>query len=330
MVFSAGLAGSGEDLGKSVLTDQSGAIFVVGTTRSLDFPTSANALQRTPAGLNCDSFNAPCADAFVTKFSADGQTMMYSTLFGGTNAETVRSAAVDAAGSVHFAGTTWSADLPLRRAIQMTCDNVSQSFYGCSEYIAKLSPSGASLAFATYFGSVGNYAFGLGQFVNCLSVDRDGGLIVTGTTLGNDLPLVRPLLAVNGGGPLFKSTDKGRSWTATGDGISGQGSGFSALAGARRKCSMPRHSIGCFAATIKAAAGSPGPSAASPESGEISPWTRCRRRTSSHWESPGWSEHGRWRRLDESPLRAAIHHSRHPRAVLAVQHLCGDPSWRLS
>ena len=231
IMFSTGWGGRGVDAGTAVAVDRARDIYVTGTTSSPDFPTSAGAFQRALASSSCSGGTGlPCADVFITKFRADGQTTGYSTLFGGNNGETVRAVAVDGRGSVHFAGTTASPDLPLRRALQTSCDSVQQT-YGCSEYIAKLNSSGASLEYATYFGSRGSYVFGLGQTVNSLAIDPDGNLVAAGTTRGNDLPLVRALQSVNSGGPLFKSTDDGVSWTPSSDGITGTGIWFLAAGG---------------------------------------------------------------------------------------------------
>src|SRR5205807_1250017 len=38
-----------------------------------------------------------------------------------------------------------------------------------------------------------------------------------------DLPLVNPLRSVNGGGPIFRSTDSGVSWVSVSAGINGGG-----------------------------------------------------------------------------------------------------------
>jgi hypothetical protein len=69
------------DQAASVAIDSSGSAYVAGATASLDFPTQspeqyANA---RPAG------NAWRTNGFITKFSADGQSLVYSTYLGGTD-----------------------------------------------------------------------------------------------------------------------------------------------------------------------------------------------------------------------------------------------------
>jgi hypothetical protein len=232
IVFSTGWGGSREDAATAVAIDQALNIYVAGTTGSPDFVTSQGSFQPRLASETCTANSLPCGDGFVTKLSGDGQAIVYSTLFGGSNGETVQAVAVDARGSVHLAGTTASADLPLRRALRSSCDDTRQ-IYGCSGYVAKLNPTGASLEYATYFGSGAYYVFGLGQTIRDIVVDASGHLLVVGTTQGNDLPLIGALQSVNGGGPLFKSIDDGASWTASSSGLTG--TGIWSLAGAGRR-----------------------------------------------------------------------------------------------
>ena len=176
IVFSTGWGGTGEDLGRpSRSIAQARSPSPERRDRSISRP-AASAFQRTLFSLNCSPFQSPCADAFVTRFSADGRSVIYSTLFGGTNAETVSAAAVDAAGSVHVAGTTASPDLPLRRAIQTACDNGRPINQGnaCSQYIVRLNPGGTALEYSTYFGSRADYVNGAGLSITSLAADGAG------------------------------------------------------------------------------------------------------------------------------------------------------------
>ena len=55
--------------------DGAGSAYVTGETGSTDFPTTAGAVQTTPAGNS---------DAFVTKLDATGSGLVYSTYLGGS------------------------------------------------------------------------------------------------------------------------------------------------------------------------------------------------------------------------------------------------------
>jgi hypothetical protein len=158
IVFSTGWGGTGEDLGAAVAIDRSGAITVAGTTRSIDFPTSANAFQRTLFSPQCSPFQSPCADVFITKFSADGQTVVYSTLFGGTNADC----------HVCRCGRRWRCSLRghdrVARSAPATCHptNVRQrcSSQRLFQLHRQVESTGTSQC-STYFGSLAYYVSNL-------------------------------------------------------------------------------------------------------------------------------------------------------------------------
>jgi hypothetical protein len=232
MMFSTGWGGSGADAGRSVAIDNNFDIVVAGTTASTDFVTTPGAFRRTLAGTTCTVNTVPCRDAFVIRLSPDGRTVRYSTLFGGTEGETVQALALDHLGSPHIAGVTGSPDLPLRQSLQAACDS-PRLVNGCSTYLTKLSPDGSSLQYSTYFGSQSYYVYGPGQIINGLSVDATGNLVVVGTTQGNDLPLARAFQTINGGGPLFKSSDDGVTWVPSGSGMAGTGVWYMTSAGRR-------------------------------------------------------------------------------------------------
>ena len=230
MIFSTVWGGNGDTAGTGVAIDSNFDIIVAGTTAANDFVTTDGVFQRRLASTSCTVNAVPCRDAFVTRLSADGQTVRYSTLFGGTNGETVHALVIDRFGSPHIAGITASSDLPLQRALQTSCDS-NRSVNGCSTFVTKLSPDGSSLQYSTYFGSLSYYVYGPGQVINGLSIDPAGNLVAVGTTQGNDLPLVNPFQPLNGAGPLFKSTDDGATWLPSSHGMSGTGVWFLASGG---------------------------------------------------------------------------------------------------
>jgi hypothetical protein len=111
LVFSTLLGGSGDDWGFGVEVDPAGSVYMTGMTASSDFPTTANALDRTYVGPG-----APFYDAFLTKLSGDGSRLLYSAYFGGVGPEIGRAIALDTAGSVYVTGFTFSPDLPVTTA----------------------------------------------------------------------------------------------------------------------------------------------------------------------------------------------------------------------
>jgi hypothetical protein len=110
LVYSTYLGGSSLDQGLGIAVDASGNAYIVGTTLSANFPT-ANPFQVT-YGLN--------QDAFVAKLSAAGPTLVYSTYFGGTNADAGRGIAVDTRGNAYITGNTGSFNFPTVNPLQAT------------------------------------------------------------------------------------------------------------------------------------------------------------------------------------------------------------------
>jgi hypothetical protein len=161
-----------EDIGNSGMTvDSSGNIIVVGRTgSSTDFPV-INAYQ--------DTFGGGSFDAFVYKLSADGQSLIFATYFGGTGEEWATNVAVNAAGDIAVVGTTTSTDLPLQSAYQGT--NNGGVFYSTDIFLAKFSGSG-SLLYSTYFGGTGDdWGYGV-------DFDSSNRIAITGSTYSTDFP----------------------------------------------------------------------------------------------------------------------------------------------
>ena len=105
LVYSTFLGGSDYDEAHGVAVDASGNAYVVGLTRSANFPTTAGAYQIAKNG-------AASQQAFVTKIRADATGFVYSTYLGGGASETARAVTTDTSGNAYVAGETSSADFP--------------------------------------------------------------------------------------------------------------------------------------------------------------------------------------------------------------------------
>jgi hypothetical protein len=98
------LGGTGQDFATSVATDASGAAWVTGYTDSSNFPVTPGAFDTTYAGGK---------DCFVSKISADGQTLEWSSYLGGSLGEPSGATVAVAPGGVAvLTGLTGSADFP--------------------------------------------------------------------------------------------------------------------------------------------------------------------------------------------------------------------------
>jgi Beta-propeller repeat len=114
--YSTYLGGSGFDYAYGVAADASGNAYVTGQTNSLDFPTG-NPSQEPMGGGTCGtSLDVyPCFDAFVTKLSATGSSVVYSTYLGGSGDDRGMAIAVDSSGNAYVTGYTDSADFPVAK-----------------------------------------------------------------------------------------------------------------------------------------------------------------------------------------------------------------------
>jgi len=89
-------------------------------------------------------------NGFVCKLSADGSTLVYGTLIGGTRSDTATSIAVDASGRAILGGYTTSPDFPMVAAVQAAFQGPFDAF------AAVLDTGGANIVFSSYFGGSGD------------------------------------------------------------------------------------------------------------------------------------------------------------------------------
>jgi hypothetical protein len=171
----------------AVAVDSSGSAYVVGTIGSTGFPTVA-AFQ--PASHSQGSF----LTGFVTKFSPDGTTLVYSTYLGGSNTDWPAAVAVDTSGEAYVTGSTSSRDFPVVNPLQGQ-NNSTQALAqgGTNAFVTKFAASGSALIFSTYLGGSNN------DSANSIALDSDGNVYVAGSAYSDDFPTVNALQTTNNG-----------------------------------------------------------------------------------------------------------------------------------
>ncbi len=102
------LGGYGKDMANAVTFAPDGGLVVGGSTTSANFLT-LNAVQASNAGGS---------DAFLTKLSPDGTSLLFSTYLGGASTDGVFGVASTPSGELVAAGQTGSADFPQKNAVQ--------------------------------------------------------------------------------------------------------------------------------------------------------------------------------------------------------------------
>ena len=103
LVYSTYLGGGDRDEGYGIAIDTSGAAYITGFTGSTDFPT-LNPYQGT--------FQGGDNDAYVTKLSSFGNSLIYSTYLGGGDRDEGYGIAIDTSGAAYITGMTESFDFP--------------------------------------------------------------------------------------------------------------------------------------------------------------------------------------------------------------------------
>ena len=187
LIYSTYLGGDSVDACQGIAVDGSGAAYVVGSTKSPNFPTKGA----------YDTALGGTQDAFITKLSANGDSLIYSTYLGGTNlpgyaGDYGNAIAIDSAGAVYVTGFTYSMDFPTTAGAFDT-SNVNGT---CDIFITKLSSSGDSLVYSTFLGSPttaddDGYA---------IAVDDSGYAYVTGATWGVNFPVKNAFQSSKAGG----------------------------------------------------------------------------------------------------------------------------------
>ncbi|MGA2329674.1 MAG: SBBP repeat-containing protein [Bryobacteraceae bacterium] len=160
--------------------DSAGSVYLTGYTKSIDFPTKNPYQGAHPT-------NGSYTTAFVTKFSPDGSSLVYSTYLGGHGAERAYAIAVDSNNSAYVTGLTYSTDFPITPgAYQTVCAPIpnqtgeSTASSNCNAFdwnvfVTKLNSAGTGIVYSTFLGGYGNWAYG-----TAIAVDGAGRAYIAG------------------------------------------------------------------------------------------------------------------------------------------------------
>lgn len=175
------LGGSDREDGSAIAADSFGNAYVAGETFSINYPVTPGAFQ---TGYIKGSFPG---DAFVTKLSADGRSVIYSTYLGGNGEDSAYAIAVNDDGSAYVTGVSCSSNFPRM--------NPFASRRGtCNAFVTKLNPMGSGLVYSSYIGGGGP------DLARGIAVDSRSNAYIVGWTASKDFPTVNPIQPVSGGG----------------------------------------------------------------------------------------------------------------------------------
>lgn len=229
-----------EDWGEGIAVDSAGSAYVTGYTYSPDFPVTPGAFDTSRAGL----------DAFVTKFTPNGNLLVYSTFLGAAGREQGQSIAVDATGNAYVTGLTESSDNPYTAGYDgfPVTPGAFQTTGSFDAFVTKFNPQGSALVYSTYLGGAADVDRGW-----AIAVDSAGSAYVAGDTKSTNFPTANPIRGAYGGGlgdafvtklnaagsALVYSTFLGGSLEDEGRGIALNGSGAAFVTGATSSDNFP-------------------------------------------------------------------------------------------
>ena len=193
LVYADYIGGDSQDYGYALVLDSANDVYVTGSTASSNFPVVNYPYQGTYPG----SFNG-----FLSKVSADGSSLLYSTYLGGNGSDQPASIAIDSVGSVLVAGNTSSTNFPVANAYQATASANQGGVFGNYGFLTKFSPDGSYLVYSTYFAGNSNVPYACGgtpsdplciwptpySAIKGIALDGSGNAYAAGTTNTYNFP----------------------------------------------------------------------------------------------------------------------------------------------
>ncbi len=177
LIYFTYLGSGGEDGALDLAIDAAGNAYVTGFTDASGFPVK-NAVFPTIHGTPDINLGLYPNDVFVTELNTNGSALVFSTYFGGSGTDVGSAITVDPAGYVYITGYTYSADLPT------SINSFQRVLLGSDDaFVAKFSPGGSNLVYATYLGGIGTDE-GEG-----IAADSQGCAYVTGYTISPGFPI---------------------------------------------------------------------------------------------------------------------------------------------
>ena len=167
MISSTYLGGTKDDIGFSIALDSDDALYVAGTTNSINFPMK-NAIQDKNQGGN---------DIFLAMMDEAKTELSFSSYLGGKEDDKLYGVSLDSLGNTFIMGLTWSSDFP-------TTERAFQSNFGGARdaFVTKLNLKEGRVIYSTYLGGDEE------DTPRNLVVNEKGNAYVVGITLSDNFP----------------------------------------------------------------------------------------------------------------------------------------------
>lgn len=166
------LGGNDIDRIMDVKVDTAGNIYLVGETKSPNFPTSSGSFQTTFSGGDITG------DIFIVKLNPLADTLIFSTFLGGSGDDSSTSIEIDSQRNIYIAGITSSSDFPI------TSNAFQSGKMGNRDgFITKFNSNGSNILYSSYLGG------GADDSIMDLELLPEQNIILTGWTQSNDFPI---------------------------------------------------------------------------------------------------------------------------------------------
>jgi len=187
LLWSTMIGGTGDEEGATLAITSNGDVIVAGETTSPDFPG-------TPGAYEEDHFNY--LDIFVSRFSNEGGTLVWSTYIGTSNYDYVNGICLDASDNPIIAGRSASSSYPT------TAGAYDETYNGGSgdATVTKLSSDGSTLMFSTFVGGSE-----VDSFFDIIP-DASGNLVCVGYTASSNYPVTGGVYQTTFAGPPYDFT----------------------------------------------------------------------------------------------------------------------------
>ncbi|MFN7014728.1 MAG: SBBP repeat-containing protein, partial [Bacteroidia bacterium] len=127
LLWATYLGGTSNDYGVALDIDQNNNIIITGETKSINFPTTANAHDQT--------INSVLEDALVAVLDSLGETLIYSTFLGGSSVDKGTAIKHNSSDNkIYVAGYTYSSNFPTTSGAYSTTHNTSTYDFFVSKF----------------------------------------------------------------------------------------------------------------------------------------------------------------------------------------------------
>lgn len=184
IVFATFIGGEVEETvaSEGIKIDSKGNIIIAGTTRSNDFPLTKGII---------DDKNT--MHSFLSKFSPDGEKLLFSTFFGSSPMEMITGLDVDDKDNIYIMGGTFTADLPVTDNAVRKEIIMPKAQGEMDHYIAKINGTDNKISYLSYFA-------GRGWPISSIKWTKSNRLLVCGSAMEEGLPVTDNVISKKGEG----------------------------------------------------------------------------------------------------------------------------------